>query len=146
MADRRDVHVTDVADISDTKMNPRKWFKKFPIESHGLYYKLYIIFGLFFLVPVFGFLYFVVKHELLDDTYIPPFFIVLLSFSLFGFVILRKFFDEVVSISDNMAKTVAEKFSQPQVSTTGELRGIVDSTNSGQISTVWKTRLHKSPP
>ena len=127
MADSRDVHVTDVTHISDTKMNLRKWFKKFSIESHGLYYKLYIIFGLFFLIPVFGFLYFAVKYELLDDTYIPPFFIVLLIFSLFGFVILRKFFDEIISISGNVSKTVAEKFSQPQISTTGELKGIVDS-------------------
>ncbi len=121
MADSRDV------DVMDTKMNPRKWLRKFSLESHGLYYKLYIVFGLFFLIPVFGFLYFAVKYELLDDTYIPLFFILLLIFSLFGFVILRKFFDEIVSISGNISKTVAEEFSQPQISTASELKGIVDS-------------------
>jgi adenylate cyclase len=127
MADSRDVHIPDVTHISETRMNPRKWFKKFSLKSHKLYYKLFISFGLFFLIPVFGFLYFAVKYEFLNDTYIAPFFIALLIFSLSGFVILRKFFDEIISISGNISKTVAEEFPQPQISTTGELKGIVDS-------------------
>jgi adenylate cyclase len=109
-------------------MNLRKWFNKFSLKSYGLYYKLLIVFGLFFLVPVFGFLYFAIKYEFLSDSHIPFFFIFLLVFSLFGFVILRKFFDEIISISGTITKTVAEEFSQPQASsTTGELKGIVDS-------------------
>ena len=112
---------------SDTKMNPRKWFKKFSIESQGLYHKLFIIFGLFFLAPVFGFLYFAITYDFLSDNHIPLFFIALLIFSLTGFMILRKLFDEIISVSGNISKTVAEEFSQPQISTSGELKGIVDS-------------------
>ena len=108
-------------------MNLKKWFNRFSIKSQGLYYKLIIVFGLFFLVPVFGFLYFAIKYEFLSDNNIPLFFLALLIFSLFGFVMLRKFFDEIVSISGNITKTLTEEFSQPQVSTTGELKGIVDS-------------------
>jgi len=108
-------------------MNPKKWFKKFSIESHGLYYKLFIVFGLFFLAPVFGFLYFAITYDFLSDNHIPLFFIALLIFSLLGFRILRKLFDEIISVSGNISKTVAEEFSQPQISKTGELKGIVDS-------------------
>ena len=108
-------------------MNLKKWLDRFFIESHGIYYKLLIIFGLFFLVPVSGFLYFALKYEFLNDNYIAPFFIVLLFFSLFGFVMLRKLFDEIVSISGNISRTVAEEFAQPQISTASELKGIVDS-------------------
>ncbi len=52
----------------------------------------------------------------------------LLFFSLFGFVMLRKLFDEIVSISGNISRTVAEEFAQPQISTASELKGIVDSS------------------
>ena len=108
-------------------MNLEKWLDRFSIESHGIYYKLFVIFGLFFLVPVSGFLYFALKYEFLNDNYIPLFFIVLLFFSLFGFVMLRKLFDEIVSISGNISRTVAEEFAQPQISTASELKRIVDS-------------------
>jgi adenylate cyclase len=108
-------------------MNPKKFFNRFSIESHGLYYKLSIVFGLFFLAPVFGFLYFAITYDFLSDNHIPLFFIALLIFSLLGFRILRKLFDEIISVSGNISKTVAEEFSQPQISTTGELKGIVDS-------------------
>jgi len=108
-------------------MNIKKWFNIFSAGGSGLYYKLSVIFSLFFLVPVVGFLYFALKYEFLNDIYIPYFFIALLVFSLLGYVILRKFFDEIVSISGNISKTVADEFSQPQMSTTGELRRIVDS-------------------
>jgi len=100
---------------SDTKMNPRKWFKKFSIESQGLYHKLFIIFGLFFLAPVFGFLYFAITYDFLSDNHIPLFFIALLIFSLTGFMILRKLFDEIISVSGNISKTVTEEFSQPHI-------------------------------
>ena len=43
------------------------------IESKDLYYKLTIIFGLFFLVPVLGFGFFAVKYEILGDEFIPIF-------------------------------------------------------------------------
>jgi hypothetical protein len=46
-------------------------FDWFSIENKGLYYKLYIVFGLFFLVPVFGFLYFAVKYDILQTSSSP---------------------------------------------------------------------------
>ncbi|HUH67372.1 MAG TPA: GAF domain-containing protein [Syntrophales bacterium] len=108
-------------------MNVKHWLNRLSVENYGIYYKLFIIFGLFFLIPIFGFLYFAIKYDFLSDNYIPIFFIVLLFFSLFGFIMLRKLFDEIVSISGHISKTVAEEFAQPQLSTTSELKGIVDS-------------------
>ena len=59
-------------------MNLREWLSRFSVESYGIYYKLFIIFGLFFLTPVVGFLYFALKYEFLGDNYTPIFFITLL--------------------------------------------------------------------
>jgi class 3 adenylate cyclase/GAF domain-containing protein len=112
-------------------MNLGKWINKFSIESQGLYYKLMVVFGLFFLVPVLGFLYFAVKYDILNDAHIPFYFIALLLFSFFGLIILRKLFDGITSLSRSVSKTLSEgSYTSPEHQGPGhqgkdELDGIV---------------------
>ena len=80
------------------------------VSDKSLYYKLNIIFGLFFLLPVFSFFYFALKYEILSDRYVPLFFIAFLIFSFAGFVLLRKIFDEITRISDSLYDTVDSQF------------------------------------
>jgi adenylate cyclase len=109
-------------------MNLRNLAQKLSIESHGLHYRLSIIFALFFLAPVIGFLYFAHKYEFLDDHYLPLYFIILLIFSFFGFILMRKIFDELTRLSHNLSKTVADEIERSQVKETdNELNGILQS-------------------
>lgn len=109
-------------------MNPKGWGNKLSIENKGLYYKLFVIFGLFFIAPVMGFLYFAVKYDILADEHIPIFFITLLTFFFFGFILLRKLFDEISAISNSFTKTVTEDFArQPLPESSNELGSIVRS-------------------
>jgi adenylate cyclase len=114
-------------------MNPWKWFskislEKISLEKQGLYYKLSVIFGLFFLAPIAGFLYFAMKYDILSDEYIPIYFMTFLFFSLFGFIMLRKMFDEIVLISRKISHTVKEDLSLAHIpQAEDELKGIVHS-------------------
>ena len=111
-------------------MNLLKLLKNLSIENHGLYYKLSIIFSLFFLAPIGGFLYFAMKYDILNDEYIPVYFIVLLVFSFFGFIMLRKIFDEIARISRDISQVIAKDFSLSQTQVPpveDELKGIVHS-------------------
>jgi adenylate cyclase len=109
-------------------MNPWKWFNKFSLEKQGLYYKLSVIFGLFFLVPIGGFMYFAMKYDILSDEYIPVYFITFLLFSFFGFIMLRKMFDEIARISRDLSQSIATEFSPSHIpQAEDELKGIVHS-------------------
>ncbi|MEN6319347.1 MAG: GAF domain-containing protein [Syntrophaceae bacterium] len=55
---------------------------------------------------------------------------------------LRKFFDKIISISGNISKTVSEKYSNPQLLSAEELKGIVDSFQI--IEDKLKTSLQQS--
>jgi adenylate cyclase len=109
-------------------VNIKKWLDSFSMENKGLHYKLTLAFSLFFLVPVFGFLYFAVTYNILQDANIPLFFIALLIMSFFGFFILRKIFDSIISISKNVSRPIAEDLEgAPIPIATNELQGIVTS-------------------
>ena len=109
-------------------MNPGKWFSKISLEKQSLYYKLYVISGLFFLAPIAGFMYFTMKYDILSDEYSPIYFITFLLFSLVGFIMLRKMFDEIVHISRNISHTVKEDLSLAQIpQAENELKNIVHS-------------------
>ena len=106
----------------------KRWLDNLSIESKGLYYKLTVVFSLFFLVPVFGFLYFAIKYNILQDQHIPLFFIALLIMSYFGFLILRKVFDRIASISRNISGAITEDFKSAHVATArDELQSIANS-------------------
>ncbi len=109
-------------------MGFRAWLDRFSIENKGLYYQLFLIFGLFFITPVMGFLYFAVKYDILNDAYLPLFFIALLLIFLFAFMMLRKLFDRIYAISRGISETIAHEFSDAGApAVTDELQGIFRS-------------------
>ncbi|MBN1662531.1 MAG: GAF domain-containing protein [Deltaproteobacteria bacterium] len=110
-----------------------KWLHRIGMGSQGLHYRLTLAFGLFFLVPVFGFLFFAVKYNILEDEQLPFYFIGLLVMSFLGFFILRKVFDKIAYISKNVHRAAEESpqgISLP--SAADELQGIVSSFQSLQ--------------
>jgi class 3 adenylate cyclase/putative methionine-R-sulfoxide reductase with GAF domain len=110
-------------------MHLQALFDWFSIENKGLYYKLYIVFGLFFLVPVFGFLYFAVKYDILQDEFIPIYFIALLILFFFGFLLLRKLADDIIALSRHANRALEEnlKGKAPVSTHTDEMKGIISS-------------------
>ncbi len=101
------------------------------IESKGLNYRLTIIFSLFFLVPLLGFFFFAIKYDILDDEYIPIYFISILIFSLFGYSMIRKIFDTIATVSKNVSESTASGLSGTrQDAAANELEGIVMSFQS----------------
>ena len=106
----------------------RRFFHK-----KNLSYKLNLIFGLFFFFPVIGFLYFSVKYKMLQDEYIPLFFLGVLIFSLTGFSILKSLFDRIVTISEELsAHGIIDKSNTAPGAGTDELQAIVQSVSNIQ--------------
>jgi HD-GYP domain-containing protein (c-di-GMP phosphodiesterase class II) len=98
------------------------------MESQGLYYRLSIIFALFFFVPLFGLLYFGLKYDILQDHFIPVFILALLTSSLAGYVLIRQIFDGIRNTSNTISESLTKGirgFKQP--TTADELQGIVQS-------------------
>ncbi|MBU2234035.1 MAG: hypothetical protein KKE49_00130, partial [Proteobacteria bacterium] len=77
-------------------MNLRKKLFDLSLESKGLYYRLPIIFALFFFVPLLGLLYFGLSYDFLGKSDIPVFILVLLGSSLAGYVMMRRVFDDIL--------------------------------------------------
>jgi class 3 adenylate cyclase/putative methionine-R-sulfoxide reductase with GAF domain len=75
-------------------------------NKRTLYYWLNIIFGLFALVPVAGFIFFGIKYGFLHDKFIKPFLVGVLIYALVGFTILRKIFDKIANISREFSRKV----------------------------------------
>ena len=109
-------------------MGDKKKRFTFSIERRGLYFRLSVVFSLFFFVPLIGFLYFGFKYDLLGDQFIPVFILILLGSSLAGHILIRKTFDSIRNtskkISDSMAHDLTG-FNRPSVS--DELQGILQS-------------------
>ncbi|MDO9516000.1 MAG: GAF domain-containing protein [Syntrophales bacterium] len=97
-------------------------------RNRGLYQWLNLIFALFFLVPVCGFIFFGLKYKIIADEYFSLFFLFFLIFSLVGFGILRKIFDRVTMISKDIAEKLASEFmiDQPKKGS-DELANIVEN-------------------
>ena len=99
----------------------------------NLSYKLNLIFGLFFFFPVGGFLYFSVKYKMLQDPYIPIFFLGVLVFSLTGFSILKGLFDRIAAIAEELsAHARVENNSAAPGKGADELQAIVQSVSAIQ--------------
>ncbi|MGD9055908.1 MAG: GAF domain-containing protein [Desulfobacterales bacterium] len=98
------------------------------MKKNNLYTKLNLVFGLFFFFPVLGFLFFSIKYDMLSDTWVPLFFLGILVFSFTGFTILKKLFDKISNISEQMSSNYLGDFTDDQLSTgTDELQNIVQS-------------------
>ena len=112
-------------------MQFNKWFMKRFLKHRSLYYKLNLIFGLFFLFPIAGFIFFSIKYNMLDDEYLPFFFLGILVFSFIAFNILKNLFDKIANISETMSSNYIAEFSDHETqSGADELHAIVNSFTS----------------
>jgi class 3 adenylate cyclase/GAF domain-containing protein len=109
-------------------MGVNKWLEDKFLRKRNLYYKLNIIFGLFFFFPILGFLFFSIKYKMLQDEYIPFFFLGVLTFSFFGFNMLKNLFDKITNISERMSANYPTEILEDEAqSGTDELHAIVRS-------------------
>jgi len=75
-------------------------------KKRTLYYWLNVIFGLFTILPVAGFVYLGIKYGFLHDKFIKPFLVGVLVYSWVGFAVLRKIFDKITNISKEFSRKV----------------------------------------
>ncbi len=118
-----------------------KWLSEGSLKNRNLYYKLNIIFGLFFLLPIFGFIYFAYKHNLLRDEFVPIFFIGVLAFSFAGFAILKNLFDKLTELSKNVSNGFIEEMPNIKFETdSDEVENIIHSftTIKDEFSSTFK--------
>ena len=103
-----------------------KWFLKKLLQAKDINYKLTMIFGFFVLFPILGFIFFGVKYNVLDDEFVPLFFIGVLVFSLFGFSVFRSLFAEIKNISEDISLKDIDGITDKKLQTdTDELHKIV---------------------
>jgi adenylate cyclase len=72
-----------------------------------LQHKLHLAFGLFFLVPVGGLIYFSLRYDFLGDESIPYFFLGILVCSFLGLGILKNLFRRIAAISETVRSSAA---------------------------------------
>jgi hypothetical protein len=122
-------------------MGFNKWLGNKFLKHRSLYYKLNLIFGLFFLFPILGFLFFSIKYDILEDEYLPFFFLGVLVFSFIAFNILKNLFDKIARISETMSTNYITELSDSEdQSGPDELHAIVNSftTIERQFSNTFK--------
>jgi class 3 adenylate cyclase/GAF domain-containing protein len=127
-------------------MKFENWMEKKSLKDKDLNYKLTIIFGLFFLFPILGFVIFGIRYELMNDKYVLLFFLGVLIFSLLGYIMLRKLFGEIADISKNISQKSIVEFGGELHTGTDELRNIVQSFNAveNQFSKTFQQLQKKS--
>lgn len=104
--------------------------QKAPV-GNSLYHKLNIIFGLFFLFPILGFIIFAIKYNILADEQIPLFFLGVLVFSFLGFFILRRIFDNIIAVATSINRRMLSELQLEMPQTvTDDLQNIVRSFNA----------------
>lgn len=99
-------------------------------KNKNLHYKLTIIFGLFFLFPVIGFVTFAIIYNLMNNEYILMFLLGLLIFSVSGYTMLRKVFNNIENISRDISKKSIASFGNKSQPDDDEINNIVQSFNS----------------
>jgi len=112
-------------------MSDLKWYQKLSLNQKDVYYRMLLAFGLFFLAPLVGFAYFAHRFDLLQDQYTLYFLLGFFLFSLAGFFILRRLFDQIHSVSRDVSRKVITGFHIDQLATgANELQNIVQSVNA----------------
>lgn len=105
--------------------------KKLFLKDTRLYDRLSIAFGSLFILPILGFLYFAMKYEIISDQHMQLFFLVILTFSLFGFILLRGIIDEVSQIARSLSESLKGTIAADEIGLEGassdELRYIASS-------------------
>ena len=107
------------------------WPKSISLKARNLYYRLILVFGIFFLTPLTGFGYFAFKYDLLADRYALYFLLGFLLFSLLGFFLLRKLYDQIHRVAHDVTNKVITGFHVDHLATgSNELSTIVQSVNA----------------
>ena len=127
-------------------MNFEKLFGDNSLKNKNLHYKLTIIFSLFFLFPIMGFVIFGTRYNLMNDEYVLLFFLGILIFSLLGYTMLRRLFGEIADISRNISQKSIEQLGGELPTGTDEIRNIVQSFNAieNQFSKTFQQLQKKS--
>jgi class 3 adenylate cyclase/GAF domain-containing protein len=111
--------------------NWRKYFKNLTIEGQSLHHRLSVIFALFFLCPILGFLYFAIRYEIWEDHYIPLFFIAFLALSFFGYTLIRGIFSKITGLQKKLSGIMEKTHSSPPgQEAINEMEGVIDSVQS----------------
>ncbi len=101
------------------------------LKKQDLYYRLILSIGLLFVFPAFGFLFFAVKYNILQDRSLPLFLAGFLIFSFLGFIFLRTVFRKITRISEEISEKVASDVTGVHLGQKAdELSTIVDSFNA----------------
>lgn len=87
-------------------MKLHQWLEHRYIHTKTLQAKLNYIFFLFFIIPILGFIYFGVYYDILTDRFIPFFFAGILVFSFLGLTLLRRIFDKISAVSENITRRI----------------------------------------
>jgi GAF domain-containing protein/class 3 adenylate cyclase len=123
-------------------MRDLRWYQKLSLKHKDIYYRMILAFGLFFLSPLAGFAYLVHQYDLFQDQYTLYFLLGFLCFSLIGFFMLRRLFDQVHAVSQDVAKKVVTGFHVDQLATgANQLQNIVQSVNA--IENQFDRTLHQ---
>ena len=127
-------------------MKLKNWIKEKSLKDRDLHYKLTIIFGLFFLFPILGFVIFGIRYELMNDEYILLFFLGVLIFSFLGYTMLKKLFDQITYISRDISHKSIEQLGGEFQTGTDEILNIVQSFSAieNQFSKTFKQLQKKS--
>jgi class 3 adenylate cyclase/GAF domain-containing protein len=101
------------------------------MNTNRLYYKLNIIIILLLLFPCVGFLYLGYKYNLLHDNYIKFFILIGLFYIFVGFTLLRRLFDHIINISQNIREKIDKDLLPGEVDENqNELQQIIQSFNA----------------
>lgn len=101
------------------------------LKKKDLYYKFILSIGLFFIFPAFGFLFFAVKYDIIQDSSLPVFLAGFLVFSFIGFIILKTIFSKINRISTEFSERAVSELSDIQLhDKSDELGNIVSSFNA----------------
>jgi GAF domain-containing protein len=109
--------------------------------GNNLYRRVFIVCGLFFIVPAVGLIYLAVKYNILSDIFVLPALFIFLLLVLLGFRMLRQTLDNIKNISTDLAKTVETATQRRLKTITGELDSIVLSFQSLQEELKVKNRF-----
>jgi len=86
------------------------WFNRLLFKNRSLKGKLNLVFFFFFFVPVAALIYFGLHYNILNDDYLPHFFLALLGFAFIGLNMLRKVFDQISQFSSTLSRRVQSTF------------------------------------
>jgi adenylate cyclase len=101
------------------------------LKNKDLYYKLQIIFGLFFPLPASAFLFFIIKYNVLRDGSLHLILLTMLIFALCGFSLLRNIFSKIVNLSKDISENITAQVADVQFqSEKDELGNLVKSFNT----------------